>query len=30
MRGLNDKTQQEARNGRKPSATYLKVFVSIG
>jgi len=23
-------TQQEARNGRKPSATHLKVFGSIG
>jgi hypothetical protein len=30
MRGLNDRTQQEARNGRKPSATHLKVFVIIG
>jgi hypothetical protein len=29
-KGLNCKTPQEVWNGRKPSATHLKVFGSIG
>jgi len=30
MRGLNDMTPQEVWNERKPSATHLRVFGTIG